>query len=1066
MKTIFIILLIYFNTLILTAASVELSNEEKNWLVQHPIITLGSDSSWAPFIIDNNGFITGYDKDILTLINEKTGANFQLILGDWKDMVEKAMNKEIDGLSTSVVHKERENYFNFSDTYANTQKYLITLANNQEDIYTLNDLTDKKIAYQEANLFDKKLLTQYQNSILVPYSSIEEQLEDLVNGKIDFVLGNHDIFFTAEKKKLPYLKIAYKVLNSELDLVFSLRKDYPEAISILNKGLKAISIEENIAIDKKWFSSSHLLNKNSLFLTKEEKEYIKNKKVLKVSNLDTFTPFNFYERGRPRGYSVDYMNIVGEYLDTKIEFVSNKTWAENLIMLKKGEIDLIPHAAITEERKEYMSFTDFDHIEHITGVAISKNSGLKSVKDLKDKVIAVTNNSFVEAYFEKEFPHYTILSTQSTAKSIEALSLGHADVAIGSLPSLNYYIQKNWLSNVKTVVLNDLGIPLKTIFPMAVSKDNLILKSILEKVDASISYREKSKLRQKWMSITPLEFTNSEITAEELAYLKTKRSIKMCVLPDSPPFSSIDINTEYKGIGADFIALISKYIDKPIELVPTKKWSESLQNIKDRKCDILPVAINVPSRKDYLNFTEPYVKEPFVVVTKLDEFYVKDSSDLSNKKIGVNEDYALIEILNEKNPLIQVVGVKNIEEGLKKVRSGELYGYVDTLSTVAYGIQKYSLFDLKIAGNLEFNIELAIASRNDEALLTDIMQKALDAISEERKRAIINKWVEIKVAQDFDYKTLWQISAFFLFIILAVLYKNRAVILVNQELTKANKIVENQQKMVDDFVLILSTDTKGIITDVNGAFCRAIGYTKEELIGEPHRIMRHPDMKDSYFKELWETITNNAKWSGEIKNLTKNQTTIIFIVNIEPIFEDDIKIGYRSISEDITDKKRIEELSVTDKLTGLYNRLKLDELMLIKIEEFSRYKTDFSIILIDIDDFKMVNDTYGHDVGDYVLQTLANILKENVRISDIVSRWGGEEFIIVCSNTDLSECKVIAENLRVLVEETNFEKVGRKTISLGITQFHENDDAKSIFKRADDALHEAKSKGKNRVCTI
>ena len=116
LKTIFIILLIYFNTLILTADSVEISNEEKNWLIKHPIITLGSDSSWAPFIIDNNGFITGYDKDILTLINEKTGANFQLILGDWKDMVEKAMNKEIDGLSTSVVHKERENYFNFSDT--------------------------------------------------------------------------------------------------------------------------------------------------------------------------------------------------------------------------------------------------------------------------------------------------------------------------------------------------------------------------------------------------------------------------------------------------------------------------------------------------------------------------------------------------------------------------------------------------------------------------------------------------------------------------------------------------------------------------------------------------------------------------------------------------------------------------------------------------------------------------------------------------------------------------------------------------------------------------------------
>ena len=134
MKTIFIILLIYFNTLILTAASVELSNEEKNWITQHPIITLGVDAYRAPFIIENNGFISGYDKDILTLINKKTGANFQLTPGNWKDMVEKAIKKEIDGLSTSVVHKERENYFNFSDTYASTQKYLITLDSNKKDI--------------------------------------------------------------------------------------------------------------------------------------------------------------------------------------------------------------------------------------------------------------------------------------------------------------------------------------------------------------------------------------------------------------------------------------------------------------------------------------------------------------------------------------------------------------------------------------------------------------------------------------------------------------------------------------------------------------------------------------------------------------------------------------------------------------------------------------------------------------------------------------------------------------------------------------------------------------------
>ena len=1060
MKTIFMIILLCFTALISSALEIELTDKEKEWIKNHPTITLGTDANWAPFIVQKDGFTTGYDKDILALINERTGANFQLITGNWNEMVEKAINQEIDGLSTSAVHKEREVHFNFSDAYVNTQKYLITLNSDPKDIYTMNDFAGKKISYQEDNLSDKKLLTQYKNSILISAESIEKQLEDLVTRKVDFVLGHHEIFLVAENKRLPYLKVASKVLNSELDLVFSIRKDYPEAISILNKGLNSISIEESIALDKKWFSSSLLLNKNSLFLTEEEKKFIKSKKVLKVSNLDTFTPFNFFEKGRPRGYSVDYMKIVGEYLDTKIEFISNKTWAENLIMLKEGEIDLIPHAAISKEREEYMSFTDFDHIEHITGVAVGKNSSISSVKDLKDKTIAVTNNSFIEAYFEKEFPSYTLLSTQSTAKSIEALSLGHADVAIGSLPSLNYYIQKNWLSNTKTIVLNDLGIPLKTSFPMAVSKDNQILKSILEKVDAAIPIREKSILRQRWMSITPLEFENSEITYDEVVYLKTKDSIKMCVLPDSLPYSQIDKNGDFKGIGADFMVLLSKYIDKPIQLVPTAKWGESLQNIKDRKCDILPVAVNVPSRKDYLNFTEPYIKDPFVIVTKLDEFFIDDISKLNNKKIAVKEDFALIEILNEKNPSIQLVEVKDNKEGLQRVRSGELYAYIDTITAAAYAIQKYSMFDLKVAGKLEFNIALSIATRNDEPLLNTIMQKALDSIAEEKKRAIINKWVEIKVSQEFDYKILWQASAFFLIIILAILYKNRAVILINRELKKAKREIDDQQKMVDDYVLILSTDTKGVITDVNGAFCRAIGYTKDELIGETHHIMKHPDMKNSFFKELWETISNNDKWSGEITNLKKNKTPIIFTVHIEPIFEDDVKIGYRSISEDITDKKRIEELSVTDKLTGLYNRLKLDEMMLIKLEEFYRYKTEFSIILIDIDDFKMVNDTYGHDVGDYVLQTLANSLKENVRISDIVARWGGEEFIIICSNTKLDEAKVLAEDLRKTIENANFDKVGTKTISLGVTQFYENDDVKTIFKRADDALHEAKNIGK------
>ena len=805
-------------------------------------------------------------------------------------------------------------------------------------------------------------------------------------------------------------------------------------------------------------------NAKKLLLTNEEKDYLINKKILTVANLENLPPFNFYENGKPRGYSVDYMKLVGKYLGIEIEFISNKSWDEFLIMLKNKEIDLIPHVAITKERQEYLSFTNFTHIEYTTGIAVNKNNSANSMKDLSNKLIAVTNDSFLHNYLKTNFPNYSLLLTSSTEKAIQTLSFGESNAVIGNLPTLNYYIQKNWLSNVKTINIDDFGTSLKTSLPMAVSKDNLILKSILEKVNLSIAHNEITQLKQKWMDIVPLNYQDEDLTIEESNYLKTKKKIKICVLPDWLPFEQIDDKGSHIGIGADIINLISKYIDKQIELVPTEEWSKSLENIKNRKCDVLPVAMNVPSRKDSMNFTEPYVLEPFVIATKMDKLFIKESSELSNKKVGIVRGYAFIEVLKQRNPSIEIIEVQNTKEGLEKVREGELFGYIDTMPTIGYNIQKYSMFDLKIAGKLEFNIELSIASRNDEPILNSIMQKALDSISEEHKRTIIGKWIEIKVSQDFDYKILLQISALFLFIVLAILYKNRAVVLINKELIKIKNEREEQQKMVDKYVSILSTDKTGIITDVNESFCKVIGFTKKELIGFTHTIMKHPDMSDEFFAKMWNTISKNQTWSGEITNFKKDKTTIIFNVYIEPIFKDGIKIGYRSISEDITDKKRIEELSITDKLTGLYNRLKLDEKMLIKIEEFKRYKIDFSIILIDIDDFKSVNDTYGHDVGDHILQKLGKVLKNNIRITDIVGRWGGEEFIIICSNTNLDKSKILAENIRKIVQNTNFDKVGNKTISLGLAQFNKDDDVKTIFKRADDALYEAKTTGKNKVC--
>ena len=159
----------------------------------------------------------------------------------------------------------------------------------------------------------------------------------------------------------------------------------------------------------------------------------------------------------------------------------------------------------------------------------------------------------------------------------------------------------------------------------------------------------------------------------------------------------------------------------------------------------------------------------------------------------------------------------------------------------------------------------------------------------------------------------------------------------------------------------------------------------------------------------------------------------------------------------------LQDLSITDKLTQLHNRLKLDEQFNFNLEYCKRYDADFSIILLDIDFFKKVNDTFGHQIGDQVLVTLANILKNNIRKTDIVGRWGGEEFLILCANSKIEEAFLLSDKLKNLIENENFDMVGNITASFGITCFKEKDTESTMIARADDALYSAKNKGRNRI---
>jgi diguanylate cyclase (GGDEF)-like protein len=163
------------------------------------------------------------------------------------------------------------------------------------------------------------------------------------------------------------------------------------------------------------------------------------------------------------------------------------------------------------------------------------------------------------------------------------------------------------------------------------------------------------------------------------------------------------------------------------------------------------------------------------------------------------------------------------------------------------------------------------------------------------------------------------------------------------------------------------------------------------------------------------------------------------------------------------EKSRLKKLSYTDQLTSLYNRYKIKELFDYEKKQIIRYKTELAIIIIDIDYFKTINDSYGHTVGDLILIELANLLQTIVRNSDVVSRWGGEEFVILAPKTNLEQARVLAEKIRHKIKSHHFSHDIHMTVSFGVTSFQENDTLERIILRADEALYKAKESGRDRV---
>ncbi len=285
--------------------------------------------------------------------------------------------------------------------------------------------------------------------------------------------------------------------------------------------------------------------------------------------------------------------------------------------------------------------------------------------------------------------------------------------------------------------------------------------------------------------------------------------------------------------------------------------------------------------------------------------------------------------------------------------------------------------------------------------------------------------------------------------------------------TKAKlKLLAQAMEQTDELVRITNKD--GVITYVNDAFVAHSGYKHIELLGHQSNILKSGQHDDSFYKNLWETILAGKSYSNVLANKKKDNQIYYEELTITPMFDNNHIIqNFVATGKDITQRikmeKRLEQCATTDELTKISNRYKGNELLDMEIDRVHRYESSFAVLMLDIDYFKKVNDTYGHDKGDEVLQQLSKVISLHIRKSDAFIRWGGEEFLILTVHMNKSQVINFAKKLKIAVSSYTFDVKMNITVSIGVSLCRTKETKKSLLKRVDKALYKAKDAGRNKV---
>ena len=789
-----------------------LTQQEKTWLLNHQTIRVHNETNWGPFNYYEFGRPKGYSIEFMDLLAEKLGINIEYITGpSWGEFTTMLANKDLDVMLNIVKTEERSKFILFTDPYFNNPPG-IAVSDNNNEIRDLRDLNGRVLSIPKGFFYQETIEKHYPGIQLLLVSDQLEALKAVSFGHADATIGAVAIQnFLIRNNMLNNLKVIGGVDSPlfNIDLRIGIRDDWGMLQGILQKALRAVTEQERDRLARRWLSSG-LQSTQSLQLDKDEKAFLEANPVLRVHNELNWPPFNFNEQGKPKGYSVDVMNLIAQKTGFRVEYISGPSWSDFLSMTQDRQLDVMLNVVNTPERREYIRFTR-PYAYNPNVITSKKSQKYESIEQLKGKTVAITQGSFYEEVLTRDYPAIHIHYVEDVLAGLKAVSVGKADASMAEAAVVNHLIARNLLNDLTISGEVDLGQPDLANLRIGVRSDWPELQGILDRAIESISREEMALISKRWMgdeNYVARPKNGMALTGGEKAWLASNTNITFCANPDWMPLEKIGQSGKHEGMVADYLNLMANQIGIGLTLVQTESTAQSLESAQNRRCDIMSAAFETPAAARQLNFTKPYLRLPLVIAIQENAMFVDGLKSLDDQVIAVPSGYGLLHKLQQDYPALKVIEVDDIAQGLRQVEEGRLFGVVGAIAPVGHAIRQGRFVNLKIGGRLDEDWKLAIAVRNDIPELLSLFNKATDYITEEERSRVFQRWVAVKFDQQVDYELVWKIATLVIIVMLGIVIWNWKLARLNRALKTEMGLRSAAEERLQEANLALSNKNR------------------------------------------------------------------------------------------------------------------------------------------------------------------------------------------------------------------------------------------------------------------